>query len=328
VFDQALRINPFDSTLHGLRGWGLQSAGRLDEALSAMARSRAIDEDNPIGYYSAGLLYLDALGDPVEAETWSQRAAEVDPKDPELVAILAHIYLTLDDLPRAERMAQRALEMNSQNAFILSTRAQVHLRQGDEQAALALARRGLGPDIAQRFAGQLVSLRILRTNWLRQGRIAEAVRAYEATYPTVAKAADLLSAPIHMPQLETGELVRAAVDLAHLRMASGDESGAQALIRIVRAALDREPRMQHLRFYGPGTALAEIAILEGRNEEALVTLEQVVDTGWNVNWRWEIESNLIFDAVREEPAYRRIIDKLEANTRRQRERWMNKESGT
>ena len=69
-----------------------------------------------------------------------------------------------------------------------------------------------------------------------------------------------------------------------------------------------------------------IAILESRNEEALVALEQVVDTGWIVNWRWEIESNLIFDALRDEPAYHRIIDKLDANTRRQRERW-EKESG-
>ena len=328
VFDQAIRVDPFDSTLHGLRGWGLQSAGRLDDALSATARSRAIDEDNPIGYYSAGLLYLDALGDPVEAEIWLQRSAEVDPEDPELVAWLAHIYLTLDDLPRAERMAQRALEMNSRNAFVLSTRALVHLRQGDEGAALNLARRGLEPDVSQRFAGRLVFLRIVRTNWLREGRIAEAVRAYEAAYPTLAQAADFLSAPLHMPQLETGELVRAAVDLANLRMVSDDEQGARALIRLVREALDREPRMQYLRLYGPGTALAEIAILEGRNEEALVALEQVVDTGWLVNWRWEIQSNPIFDAVRDEPAYHRIIGKLEASTRRQRERWEKKNSGT
>ena len=218
--------------------------------------------------------------------------------------------------------------MNSQNAFTLSTRALVHVRQGEEQAALGLARRGLEPDIVQRFAGRLVFLRILRTEWLREGRIPDAVRAYEAAYPTVAKAADILSAPLHMPQLETGEVIRAAVDLAHLRMASGDEAGAQALIRLVREALEHEPRMQYLRLYGPGTALAEIAILEGRNEEALVVLEQVVDTGWIVNWRWEIEHNPIFDAVRDEPAYRRIVEKLETNTRRQQERWVRREPGS
>ena len=58
----------------------------------------------------------------------------------------------------------------------------------------------------------------------------------------------------------------------------------------------------------------------------MIAIQQVVDTGWLVNWRWEIESNLIFDAVRGEPAYRHIIEKLEANTRRQHERW-EKESG-
>ena len=184
-----------------------------------------------------------------------------------------------------------------------------------------MAQRGLQPDVAQRFGSRLVFARILRTSWLRDGRHGDVVRVYEDTYPTVAQAASFLSAPLEQPQIcGFGELPRAAVDLAHARKMSGDEPGTAVLIRLVRESLAHEPRLQFARLFGPGTADAEIAILEGRNDDALAALERVVDTGWIANWRWEIEHNPIFDAVRDDVGYRRIIDKLEANTNRQRDR--------
>ena len=86
--------------------------------------------------------------------------------------------------------------------------------------------------------------------------------------------------------------------------------------------------MAFQRLFGPGIALAEIAILEGRLAEGLANIERVVDAGWVAGWRLEIERNPILDAAREEPAYRRIVQKLEASIRRHRERFARSGSGT
>jgi hypothetical protein len=192
---------------------------------------------------------------------------------------------------------------------------------GEEAEAFRLAVRGLEPDVLQRFGSRLLLLRILRISWDRDGRLAEAVRAYEDAYPTVAQAASLFDAPLENPQFGGfGELVGAAIDLAHLRKASGDESGASAIVRLVRATLDREPRMQFLRLFGPGIAEAQIAMLEGRHADALLAVARVADAGWIANWRFSLEHDPIWDPVRQDPDFRSIVETLEERTRAQRER--------
>lgn len=317
--DRALSINPFDATMLATRGWSLQTLGRVDDALSNARRAREVAPDNPMGYYVAGLVYFDAIGDIGEAARWFDRARDVDRADPELLAWAAYAYLTLGDLSRAIGYAEEALERNPANSSVLATRALVYVFQGDEPAALSLARRGLEPGVVDRFGGRLILLRILRANWLREGQVEDAIGAYESAYPTVARAEPIRDAPLdHAEFGGWGEVVGAAIDLAHLRMVAGDTAGAQVLIRLVREELTREPHLQFLRFFGPGTADAKLLILEQRNADALGSLEQVVDGGWLANWRYEIEYDPIFDPVRNEPGYRRIIEKLEAATLRQR----------
>ncbi len=320
VFTRALRLDPLDATLQSFRAFGLQTLGRLDEAEADFARARSINPENPTGHYNGGLLKLDARGDAVEAVRLFQRSTEVDPADPELFAWLAHAYLSLDEYALGTAAAERGVEIGPRNGLALFTRALAHVYAREDEAAGRLAERALQPDVLQRFGSRLPLLRIVRKSWLREGRVADAARAYEGAYPTVASGMSLFDAPLEHPQYGGyGEVVGAALDLATLRRALGDTSGALALISLVRAALEREPQMKFLRSFGPGVADAQLAMLEDRIPDALAALARDVDAGWIANWRFTLEHDPIWGPVRGDPAFLRIVEALEVRTRRQRE---------
>jgi len=321
VFDRALRSDPLEATLQAFRGWGLQTLGRLDEAEATYARARSLDPGNPAGYYTAGGLALDARGDAVEALRLLRRSSEVDPADPELFSWRAHAGLSIGEYDAAVFDSGRAVELGPSNGLSLATRALTHIHVGEEAEAFRLAKQGLEPNILQRFGSRLLLLRILRISWLRESRLAEAIRAYEDAYPSVAQGASLFSAPLENPQFGGfGELVGAALDLACLRQASGDDSGSSALVHLVRTSLDRQPAMEFLRLFGPGTAKARMAMLEGRHPEALQSLKNVVDGGWIANWRFSLEHDPVWDPIRQESDFSRIISVLEERAQAQRHR--------
>ena len=326
VYDRALRIDPLDASLHGFHGFGLETMGRLDDAEAAFARARSTDPLNPAGYYMGGMFVFDMRGDAAEASQLLRRSTEVDPADPELLAWLAHVLLTLGEHAMAIEASQRAVKLGPSNGLAFSTRALVHLQVGEVAEALELSLHALAPSILQRFGSRLVLLRILRVGWLREGRVSEAVKAYEDAYPSVARGESLLATPLEHPQYGGfGEVVGAALDLAHLRVAAGDEAGSSALVRLVHTTLDRQPAMQFRRLFGPGTADAEIAMLEGRYSDAVRSLARLVESGWIANWRFTLEHSPIWDPARQEPAFARLVATLEERTRMQRDRLHTKD---
>ena len=113
-------------------------------------------------------------------------------------------------------------------------------------------------------------------------------------------------------------LARAAVDVAHLYQLAGDDAESERLIALTRAAYARDPHLGYLWLYGSGTIPIELDLLEGRHDDALAKLDLLVEQGWSVSWRWEIEHNPIYDPVREHPRYRAIIERLERHVAEQR----------
>ena len=113
-------------------------------------------------------------------------------------------------------------------------------------------------------------------------------------------------------------MVAAAVDLAHLEGASCDGAGKTELLDLARAVLEIDPRVQSLAFMREATTPIEILILDDRHDEALDTLEALVDSGWRAHWQWHLELNPIFDGVRGEARFERLLEVLERDTRRHR----------
>jgi len=321
VFNHALRIDPLDAALQGFRGMVKQTMNRLDEAEADFARARSVGPANPAGFYMGGGFFLDARGDAAEAAKLMRRAAEVDPTDPEIFAWVGHCLYSLGDYAGGAEAARHAVELGPRNGVAWASHALAHVYLDRVQDAIDLARRGSAPRITQRWASRLLLFRILRIGWLRDGLVGEAIQAYEAGYPSVARGESLFTAPLELPQYGGfGEVTGAALDLAHLRRASGDEAGALTLIRLVRTTLEREPRMGFVRLFGSGLAEAQLAMLEGRPAEALAALARAVDAGFIANWRFSLERDPIWDAVRAEAEFVRLVARLEGRAREQRAR--------
>jgi tetratricopeptide (TPR) repeat protein len=312
----AIETDPLDAGLQGLLAQSYGSAGRTGEALQTFAKARALDEQGPFAYYAAAFFYIDDLGDLPQGLRWLQKSAEVDPGDPELVAWIAHVYTQLGEIGLAVQSVERARAMDPANDLVASFAAFVHARAGNAQRAEDLALRALRPESVRRLGSPLMALRVLRNAWFRDGRFEELIAAYEAAYPTLTRNIPLIDAPVRMPVLSPSELASAAVEFAHVYAAAGDADAAAALVARARGVFEFEPRAQALAQFRPFTTPIEILILENRHSEALDALEALVDSGWRANWQWHLVPNPIFDPLRDEPRFTRLIERLERDTQR------------
>jgi adenylate cyclase len=319
VYEKALETDPLDAFLRGMLGQAYQAAGRTGDALRTLAKARAQEEANPFGYYAAAFVYFDDLGDLMQGASWWRKSIEVDSEDPELPAWLAHALLTLGDVEQAASLAEQALAVDPSNGFLIATLALVNERRGDAEQAERLALRALEPGTVRRLGGTLIALRVLRNAWLRDGRLADLISAYEASYPSLTEPTPLLEAHILFPQLGPTELVAAAVDLAHLEAASSDDAAKAALLDRARAVFEFDPRVQTPVFFREATTPVEILILDDRPDNALDALEALVDGGWRAHWQWHLVWNPIFDAVRGEAQFERLLEVLQRDTRRHRQ---------
>ena len=317
MFEQVLERSPFDATLRGYKGWTHDYLGDHEEALASYSRARAIDASNPFGFMGPGFATA-ATGELAASADWFERAAMVDPGDAEIFAWAALMHLSLDDTASATRAAEHAVELNPLNTVPLAARALAHVFVGEDDRAVEVARRGLLPDVVRRFGNTIALLRILRNELVASDRIDEAIDVYEAAFPTLRTASPFRNFHAEYPQHPIGELARAATDLAHLRKMAGDVAAAERLIDLTLAAHDRDPYLGYLWLYGPGAVRVELALIEGRHEAALEALDALVDGGWSVSWRWEIERNPIYDPVRDDPRYRAIVERLERHVLAQR----------
>jgi len=319
LYDRSLSLSPLDAQLIGLKGWAQGILGEDEAAHAAFARARAIDAQNPVGYYSPGVFYA-THGQPGSALGWFERAVSIDPQDAELHAWKATVQLALGDPAGATASAEGAMLRQPTNRMSLAVRALVHLDAGERAQALELARRGLEPDTVARFGNTVVVLRIVRDDLLARGQIPEAIDAYLSAFPTLAGDEPFASYASGFPHHPIGELARAAVDLAHLHQLAGDPAAAAQLIGRIRAARKRDPLLGMLWVYGPGAIDVELALLEGRVDPALDALEKLVADGRSTSWRWEIERNPIYDPIRDHPRYRALAKQVARHVEAQRGR--------
>jgi predicted Zn-dependent protease len=138
--EAAMACDPDAALSHYAMGGALLADRKLDAAATHLQRAIELEPDESIHYLRLAELHR-LRGQPREALL--QRALDVDPEDPDVLAALAMERLDSNRTDEAERFATEALELDPESHDALLAMGWVRLHQADvadarEHAAMAL----------------------------------------------------------------------------------------------------------------------------------------------------------------------------------------------
>ena len=147
-YEAALRLSPDDALAHENLGTLLVKLGQFDQALAQyQAAARQQPDDAHVPYLTAKA-YL-RRGEPAEAVKWLHQTLELDPNDPQALALLARLLATDEDStrrdgPRAVALAEKANALAGQGQpFFLDVLAMTYAEAGRTPAAAQTAAQAL-----------------------------------------------------------------------------------------------------------------------------------------------------------------------------------------
>jgi type IV pilus assembly protein PilF len=138
-FEHALRLSPADPDLNNNYGWFLCQDGREREALEFFGRalSDPLYRTPAKPLHNAGICSL-KIGDEASAESYFQRAFQVDPSNPVAMFNLGEMYLKRGDYERARFHAQRLVGSFEPAPQTLWLALKVERARGDRDAEASL----------------------------------------------------------------------------------------------------------------------------------------------------------------------------------------------
>ncbi|MEM9383930.1 MAG: winged helix-turn-helix domain-containing protein [Pseudomonadota bacterium] len=300
----ALELDPLAPNIHTAIAVALEKLGRFEEAREQYAHIMQIDSGYGAAIDRAAQLHWSALARLDNAIRLEQLALEVDPGYTIAPALLTELFLDLGDTQEAERWLSEAQRLGADTDWPHRARALLlTYAEEDPQARFDLARERLPG--ARNSETREILLRVARDVLLARGEPGTAVTLYAATYPSLTT---------DSPQLDSHTL-GTAVDFAFALRAAGQATKAD---RLLRAAEQILPQLPRLGCCGYGSVDVEILVQRGELAQAVDRLSEAVDSGWRRHWWWETRANPALAALREDPRYQRLLNRLEAHGASQR----------
>ena len=255
---------------------------RTPEALQASQRVMQVDPDGPLGFRRMGRIKWTS-GDLAEAVSWYRQSLDIAPEDPNSKLELGSLLVDLGVYDEAESL------LNDQRYI-------VYLAQERVEDALAVVRTSLEerPEhVRTIFAAAHTEARA--GNYDRVRLLLEPLAEGAET----GGGSLFLPSGIHFwdPQI-------AAMDLAVALLETSDREAGLALLAEVKAyfAFLRAEGLEHpmLRFQE-----ARILALEGRQDEALGALRQIIAAGWRF---WYMDGDPALENLWERKEFHSIIN--------------------
>ena len=146
-FQRGLRLAPNDASLNNNFGWFLCNTGRERESIARFEQALRdpLYQTPTKALHSAGICSL-RLGEKMAAETYFQRAFQVDASNPVAMFNLGQIFLERGELERARFHAQRLVTMFEPSAQTLWLALKVERALGNRDAEASL-----GSQLRRRF---------------------------------------------------------------------------------------------------------------------------------------------------------------------------------
>ena len=300
VIRRALELDPLSATLFHDLGRAQIALGEFEKAQTAFDRISQIDPGNPYAAHGSALATI-LSGELNKAGYWSDQAASSDPDDYENPATSTIIYTSLGDFQMAEQRIREALALKDNQPYPLAAQAHFMKMTGKPQHALAIARAYLASQLEDRWGSERIMLRLLQDEAIASGNHEEALAWFRKLIPKC----------LAMEPVVNATNIQKAVDLAHLLQLSGEEDQAEILLNIIVQRYD-ELYARGSANFPMGIAKVDALALLGHEKAAITDLQQKVDDGFRMMWRWDTELNRNQDSLRGNPEYQAIIDWLRA----------------
>jgi TolB-like protein/Tfp pilus assembly protein PilF len=300
---KAAELDPMSCTININLGIVHDVLGDFDAALRQYHRVAEIDPGYAIVYPHIGFIHWEAHGDLVTALPWFVKAIEVSPASPNYPAYLGLLYLDLGDDEQAGYWIDKAIELGPSTYRPNVANALLALHRGEHETIATYAAKAMEfkPNVWWGWA----ALAQLRNDDLRANRLEHALDRYETAFPALADGENL-----HVNRTN----FRVAIDYALVLAKSGNQKRANALLDRCMKFIRTIPRMGQEGYW---ISDAAIHSLRGDPTAALTALRQAVAEGWRASWRYYLEHDPNFDAVREEPGLQEIVAGLRSDMAKQ-----------
>ncbi len=308
---EAERIDPYSVDVL----WDLISfnafMGQPESVLSYAQRIGEIQPESPNRYWGPGMAYQ-VSGQLALSLEYQVKAIELDPLDYELPAGVASLWLALGDLEQAERWAKLADDLGADQPTPISTRVQIY--EYREQYGLAgdMAKRALDRKLDNRMGSSNVLRAAYISNLVRQGDIQQALDYYHDEIPGAFKT------PLDLTEAKARRRDSELLDIAVL-LQMQDPASEKAAELIDTA--EQQMQLRDERFMPWARALDRAAIAAARKDKqtAMEQLEQAYERGLRFRWQNVLMSSIAFNSLHDEPEFKQLVARFEADMQRQRE---------
>jgi TolB-like protein/Tfp pilus assembly protein PilF len=306
LLQRARELDPLSLSvlLNVARTWN--ALGEVDRALDAYARIREIDPSSILGkgptsgpYLMQGLINRSLF--------WVHEGWKTDPADLDLPNWVVRNYMDLGDFQAASGWLGDILDANPDFPMTLANRAVLAAEMGEMKTAVRLAVRHLAGRHDNRWGSESMATDVLLIDAVRRAEPSTALDLLRARRPGLFDASPAVNA----------DNVLHAVNVAHLLRLAGEDENARSLLQTVMDFTDQPYALTGDINAWRVSARARALALLGEKQAALAELQKQIDGGWRDMWRWQIGHSPNFDGLRDEPAFRAMIEFLENDMRRQ-----------
>lgn len=297
-YQTALRLDPLSIPVRMSLASYHQHFGQFDSSRAQYDRVLEIDSADFQVWSWIGSLEHGVYNRLDEAISAYGHSLILEPNFVESYIMMGLAYLDLD----APGQARTILDLLYDNTLSMEPArrhsALLEVYEGNMEAAAGLVRGaprryGSGAFLYQIYIAQL------RNYLLADDRKQEALELYQQTFP------ELFDDAAYDVDLDN---YRAAIDLALVLRANGDEKGAANLLENAASFLDGRFRLGIQEGYWVSDV--QILALQGKPEEAIVALKSAVEEGWRILWWYYMQLDPNLQAIRENPEFQALTEAI------------------
>jgi TolB-like protein len=309
-FRAALARAPVWEVLSMSGGNPLLMLGKYEEARGVYRDMINQRPNSSIGYWGLSTSYWQA-GRWDEAVPWQRKALAISPYaafNGQFHVIPAMLHWEMGDNEEAFCLALKRFEKYPELFSAADGMTWAWLIRGDRDKAMKFAR--LAADLA--VSNHLATG--IRPAWLNQLRdealaggsieVAEVRQIYAAAFPQLFQP--------ELPPMHFG-LLTPAVDLLPLLQHTGEQALAARLVQGISEAMMSSTTIA-------GAVGADMLVMQGKFDEAVATLRQIVELTQGHSWLMLIKYNTNLAPLHTHPGYQALVAELEAKGAQQRTR--------